>query len=127
MCGIKRHGLRPFGPPITTAVEADGWLYICGQIPRDENNELVGGSIAVQAEITLDNLVRVLASADYTADDVVKVNVWLADAKDIGDFNKVYSRYFKPDNAPARVCVVSAMVVDCKVEVDCIAYKRSDA
>ena len=124
MSEIIRHGLRPFGPPIAKAVEADGWLHVCGQVPRDENNELVGGTIATQAKVTLDNMVRILESAGYSTADVVKVNIWLADARDVGDFNKVYAEYFGPENAPARVAVIADMVVDCKVEVDCIAWKK---
>ncbi|MDL2267144.1 RidA family protein [Desulfovibrio sp. OttesenSCG-928-G15] len=126
MSGITRHGLRPFGPPIATAVEADGWLHVCGQVPRDpeNNNELATGSITVQAEVTFKNLIRVLESAGYSLADVVKINIWLDDARDFADFNKVYTRYFAPEHAPARVCVVSSMVVDCKVEMDCIAYKK---
>lgn len=124
MSHIKRHGLRPVGPPIATAVEADGWLHVCGQVPRNDKNELVAGSITQQARAAFDSLVRVLESAGYSTTDVVKLNVWLDDARDFNDFNKVYSEYFKPENAPARVAVVAAMVVDCKVEIDCVAYKR---
>ena len=31
------------------------------------------------------------------------------------------------DNPPARSCVVSSMVVDCKVEIECVAYKKPGA
>ncbi|MFP3663360.1 RidA family protein, partial [Burkholderia sp. SIMBA_043] len=37
-------------------------------------------------------------------------------------FNKVFVSYFG-EHPPARACVQSCMVIDCKVEVDCIAYK----
>lgn len=126
MSDIKRHGLRPFGPPIATAVEADGWLHVCGQVPRDpdNNNELVSGNITAQAKVAFNNLVRILESAGYALTDVVKINIWLDDARDFADFNKVYSEYFTSEHAPARVCLVSPMVVDCKVEMDCIAYKK---
>ena len=45
------------------------------------------------------------------------------DARDFYAFNGVFKHYFG-DNPPARACVESRMVVDCKVEVDCVAYKR---
>ena len=38
-------------------------------------------------------------------------------------FNNVFRHYFG-EHPPARACVESRMVVDCKVEVDCVAYKR---
>ena len=36
------------------------------------------------------------------------------------------SEYFG-EHPPARSCVVSEMVVDCKVEIDCVAYKAPSA
>jgi enamine deaminase RidA (YjgF/YER057c/UK114 family) len=36
----------------------------------------------------------------------------------------VFKEYFG-ENPPARACVVSSMVIDCKVEVDCVAYKKA--
>jgi len=54
---------------------------------------------------------------------VVLCGVWLDGARDFYAFNGVFKHYFG-ENPPARACVESRMVVDCKVEVDCIAYRR---
>jgi enamine deaminase RidA (YjgF/YER057c/UK114 family) len=56
-------------------------------------------------------------------EDVVRVGVWLDDARDFGAFNAVYAGYFG-DHPPARACVQSSMMIDCKVEIDCVAYKK---
>lgn len=48
--------------------------------------------------------------------------MWLDDARDFAAFNTVFQKYFG-ENPPARACVESKMVVDCKVEIDCVAYK----
>ena len=53
----------------------------------------------------------------------VRCGVWLDDARDFYAFNEVFRHYFG-EHPPARACVESRMVVDCKVEVDCVAYKR---
>jgi len=53
----------------------------------------------------------------------LKVGVWLDDPRDFQSFNKVFREYFGA-NPPARACVVSSMVVDCKVEIECVAFKR---
>ena len=37
---------------------------------------------------------------------------------------RCFKEYFG-ENPPARACVVSSMVIDCKVEVDCVAYKKA--
>jgi len=52
--------------------------------------------------------------------------VWLDDARDFQAFNAVFKEYFGA-HPPARACVQSSMVVDCKVELDCVAYKDPSA
>lgn len=107
--------------PIARAVEADGWLYVSGQVPL-LNGELVYGNIAAQAEQAIRNLLAILSEAGYAPEDVVRCGVWLKDPRDFQAFNAVFKRFFG-EHPPARSCVVSSMVVDCKVEIDCVAYK----
>jgi reactive intermediate/imine deaminase len=108
--------------PFARAVEADGWLYVSGQVPM-VNGEVVEGNIIVQAHQAINNLVAILKEAGYTTEHVVRCGVWLDDARDFQSFNKVFLEYFG-ENPPARACVESRMVVDCKVEIDCVAYKK---
>ena len=115
---IKRYGTptKPGALPFSKAAGADGWLFVSGQVPRDADGEIVTGNITVQARVTLENLKKVLESAGYSLEDVVRVNVFLDDPRDFAGFNKVY--------APARVCVQAMMMSDLRVEVDCVAYKK---
>jgi len=108
--------------PFARAVEADGWLYVSGQVPM-ANGEVVEGNIAVQAHQAIKNLVAILKEAGYAPEHVVRCGVWLDDARDFQAFNKVFREYFG-ENPPARACMESRMVVDCKVEIDCVAYKK---
>lgn len=124
---IKRYGVDGTkgsgggAMPYAKAVEAGGWLYVSGQVPRIEG-ENVTGSITVQAHAAIKNLIAVLDEAGYGVDDVVRCGVWLDDPRDFAEFNRVYRGYFGA-NPPARSCVQSAMMIDCKVEIDCVAYK----
>jgi reactive intermediate/imine deaminase len=124
---IKRYGaegVKDMGGqhlPFARAVQADGWLYVSGQVPM-VNGEVVTGNIEVQAHQAIKNLVSILREAGYGPEQVVRCGVWLDDPRDFQSFNKVFREYFG-ENPPARACVVSSMVVDCKVEIDCIAYK----
>jgi enamine deaminase RidA (YjgF/YER057c/UK114 family) len=54
----------------------------------------------------------------------LRCGVWLDDARDFWTFNKVYAEYFGGEFAPSRACVQSSMMVDCKVEIDCVCYKK---
>ena len=111
--------------PFARAVQADGWLYVSGQVPMVDG-EVVEGNIVTQTHQAIRNVLAILAEAGYGPEHVVRCGVWLDDARDFPSFNKIFKEYFGA-NPPARACVQSSMVVDCKVEVDCIAYKKPTA
>jgi len=107
--------------PFARAVEANGWLYVSGQVPM-LNGSIIVGDIVAQSNQAIRNLLSILEEAGYGREDVVRCGVWLDDARDFAGFNAVFKEYFG-ENPPARACVQSSMVVDCKVEIDCVAYK----
>jgi len=111
--------------PFARAVEAAGWLDVSGQVPMI-NGELVAGNILVQSRQAIANLITVLNEAGYRPEHVVRCGVWLDDPRDFSSFNSVFREFFG-EHPPARSCVVSSMVVDCKVEIDCVAYKSPSA
>jgi reactive intermediate/imine deaminase len=115
-------GLDGQNLPFARAVEADGWLYVSGQVPM-LNGELVKGDIRAQARQAIENVMAILKEAGYSAANVVRCGVWLVDASDFHAFNEVFREYFG-ENPPGRATVVSKLVVDCKIEIDCVAYKR---
>ncbi len=61
------------------------------------------------------NLIAILHEAGYGVEHVVRCGVWLDDPRDFWTFNRIYQGYFG-EHPPARACVQSAMMVDCKVE-----------
>jgi len=107
--------------PFARAVEADGWLYVSGQVPMVDG-EVVSGNIGAQSRQAIRNLLDILDEAGYKPEHVVRCGVWLEDPRDFAGFNSVFREFFG-GHPPARACVVSSMVVDCKVEIDCVAYK----
>ena len=123
---IKRFGAGERGAggqslPFARAVQANGWLYVSGQVPM-ENGEIVRGGIIAESRKAIENMLAILGEAGYGVDDIVRVGVWLDDPRDFWSFNGVFAEYFGA-NPPARACVQSRMMVDCKVEVDCVAYR----
>jgi reactive intermediate/imine deaminase len=107
--------------PFARAAGADGWLFVSGQVPM-ENGLLIDGGLVPQAHKAIQNLIAILAEAGYLPEHVVRCGVWLDDPRDFQAFNGVFKQYFGA-HPPARACVVSSMVVDCKIEIDCVAYK----
>ena len=122
LIGNKKSGAGGQQLPFSPAARAGDFIFVSGQVAMDEKGEIIAGGIEVQAAKTLENIRAVLSLADCTLEDVVKVNVWLDDARDFWTFNRVYARYFS-NHAPARSTVCSQLVVDAKIEMDVIAYK----
>ncbi|CAG9167592.1 RidA family protein [Cupriavidus pampae] len=125
---IKRYGVEGgtgsggSHMPFSRAVSADGWLYVSGQVPMVDG-EVIDGGIVPQTHQAIRNVLAILTEAGYGPEHIVRCGVWLDDARDFASFNKIFKEYFGA-NPPARACVQSSMVVDCKVEIDCIAFKR---
>lgn len=117
--GEKGAGGQPL--PFARAVQANGWLYVSGQVPM-ENGEIVRGGIVAETRKAIENVIKILDEAGYGLEDIVRVGVWLDDPRDFWSFNGVYAEYFGA-HPPARACVQSRMMVDCKVEIDCVAFR----
>lgn len=109
--------------PFAKAVQAGDYIYVSGQVPA-ENGEIISGGIVAQTEKVMENIIRVLKLAGCGLEHVVKVNVWLDDPRDFTSFNSVFEKYFLA-HPPARSTVQSQLMVDAKVEIDVIAYKKS--
>ena len=111
--------------PFARAVEADGWLYVSGQVPMLQG-EVIAGNIVAQSQQAIGYLLSILKEAGYGTEHVVRCGVWLEDPRDFSAFNAVFKEHFG-EHPPARACVLSSMVVDCKVEIDCVAYKAPNS
>jgi len=53
---------------------------------------------------------------------VVKVTVYLEDARNFGRYNRVFAEYF-PEGKVSRTTVEARAVIECKIEMDAVAYK----
>lgn len=95
----------PIGP-YSAAVEANGFLFLSGQLPLTQNNDMPSG-IEAQTEQVLENVGSLLAAAGISFSRVVKIIVYLADISHFAHFNNCYAGYFKPPY-PARVCIQAA-------------------
>lgn len=123
---IERFGAAPSGPggrslPFTKAVRAGDFVFVSGQVPMGTDGEIVAGDIVTQTQQTIENVKSILQSLGLGLEHVVKATVWLADTRDFWPFNKVYLEYFGAA-LPARSCVRADMMVDCKVEIEVVAY-----
>ena len=114
----KRNPNLPFHP----AVRAGDFIYVSGQVAKDENGNMSSGNIEEETRWTIEGLRRILQMDGADLGDVVKVTVFLADARNFGRYNKVFAEYF-PDGRVARTTVEARAVIECKIEMDAVAYK----
>lgn len=108
--------------PRSLVTRAGGFVFVSGQIARDENGDVIAGDIGAHTRQTLKNVARALAAAGCTLDEVVKATVWLDDANDFDEFNRVYGEFF-PGKRPARSTIQSKNMINTKIEIEVVAYK----
>ena len=89
--------------PYSQAIEANGTLYVSGQLPINPADGKMPEGIEAQTEQSLKNTGAILAAAGCLFKDVVKSTVLLADMNDFAAMNAVYARYYT-EQMPARVC-----------------------
>ena len=110
--------------PYSQAIEANGMVFLSGQIPVDPaTGNVVEGGVKEQTVRVFENIRNVLAEAGLTIADIVKTTVFLKDMSLFADMNGVYAGYFDKD-FPARSAVaVKALPKDVLVEIECIAVR----
>lgn len=110
--------------PYSQAVEANGMVFLSGQIPvNPSTGEVVEGGIKEQTAQVFENIKNVLAEAGLTTANIVKTTVFLADMGLFADMNAVYANYFEGD-FPARSAVaVKALPKGVLVEIESIAVR----
>lgn len=109
--------------PYSQAVEANGTLYISGQLPIDGATASMPESVVEQTRQSLTNLGHILHEAGYNYSNVVKTTVLLTDIGDFAAMNGIYAEFFTSD-MPARICYqICKLPMGAKVEIDAIAVK----
>ncbi|UJQ96014.1 RidA family protein [Mariluticola halotolerans] len=119
-------GPRPVAP-FSHACEADGWVFVTGQMPTDPDNPeapLPEGIVAQTARV-MDNLKIVLGGIGLSLENVTFARVYITEfERDYAAMNETYQSYFTPGKLPGRTCVgVTGLAVNALVEIDLIARR----
>lgn len=110
--------------PYSQAVEANGTLYVAGQVPLDPGTmTVVEGGIQEQTRRVMENIGAILQAAGYDFSNVVKATCLLSDINNFKPMNEVYGQYF-PENPPARAAfAVKDLPLGVLVEIEVVAAK----
>ncbi len=112
------------GAPLSGAYEANGLVFMSGQIHADKEWNLQGETIEEKFEVIMLNIKRVLAEVDITLTDIVNIKLYLTDLSELPALNKVYSEHFKHP-MPTRTAIgVTALPLGASLEIDVVASKK---
>ena len=113
--------------PYSHAVEADGWVFVTGQMPNDpdDDDRPLPEGVEDQTRKVMDNLQAVLAGLGLGLEHVVAARVFITRFEDdYAAMNAVYASYFPTDRRPARTCIgVTGLARGALVEIDMIARR----
>ena len=110
--------------PYSQAIEANGMLFISGQIPIDPSTgKVIEGGINEQTEQVMKNIGAILLEAGYDYKDVVKSTCLLSDMDNFAAMNAIYGKYYA-ENPPARAAYsVVKLPLGVLIEIETIAVK----
>jgi 2-iminobutanoate/2-iminopropanoate deaminase len=119
-------GPRPVAP-FSHAVEADGWVFVTGQMPTDPDAPdapLVEG-VAAQTQRVIDNLKLVLGGIGLGLEHITMARIYLTEfQRDYAELNEVWVKNFEDGKLPARTTVgVTGLAVGALVEIDLVARR----
>ncbi|MBR3568911.1 MAG: RidA family protein [Salinivirgaceae bacterium] len=110
--------------PYSQAVEANGFVFVSGQIPIVPATGQMPDGIEAQTEQVMRNIGAILEAAGLTYSNVVKTTVLLKSIDDFATMNGIYAKYFTAD-CPARAAFeVAALPKGALIEVEVIACKN---
>jgi reactive intermediate/imine deaminase len=113
--------------PLSPAVKGNGFVFVSGLPPLDpKTGRIVNGDIARQTRLSLQNVKRALKAAGSSLEQVVKVNIYIANAAYFDTVNEEYRKFF-PENPPARTFVtVGSWPWEFDIEIECTALCDDD-
>jgi 2-iminobutanoate/2-iminopropanoate deaminase len=123
-----KHVIQAKGAPkprshYSQGIEAEGFVFVAGQLGIDPNTGEVKSGIQEQTRQCLLNVKAIVEAAGGTMDGVVRTGVYLRNIEDIEEMNTVYKTFF-PDYPPARTTIQAALArSDFLIEIDAICLK----
>ncbi len=120
----KLEGAPPPLAPYSVVTEAQGLVFVSGQVAIDPKTGETPDEVTDQTDLILRNIGSILAELGLSYSDIVKTTVFLSDIRDFGAVNVVYGGFFD-DEPPARsaVGVADLPLPRFKIEIEAIAAR----
>ena len=113
-------GGTKFGP-YSPGINVKDHIWLSGQVDVD-----AGDDIESQTRGTLDKIDDLLAAANSSKADLVKVTVLMSDIEDYGKINDIYGEWLGDAIPPARAAYeIGKLPMGALVEIVCEAFRYS--
>ena len=113
--------------PFSHAVEADGFVFVTGQMPTDPAapDAPLPEGIEAQTRRVIENLKIVLGGIGLGLEHVVMARIYLTQFdRDYAALNALWPSFWEAGKLPARTTVgVTALAVGALVEIDLVAKR----
>lgn len=111
----------PRSPLHSQSVAFSHYNHIAGQLPLDmATGKVLTGCIKEQTAQCLGHIKTIVESIGHVMDDIVKVNIQVANIADLAEVDAVYTRYF-PSYLPARTVIgVSELPAGALIQMDAV-------
>ena len=115
----------PVAGPYSLAVEANGLIFISGQLPINPSTGEIVMDIRQAARQILMNLQTLLEENGLSMNNIVKATIFLKDMNDFTAVNEIYAGFFTA-LPPARSTIeVSALPKGVPLEIEAVAVRNS--
>ena len=110
--------------PFSQAVEANGTIYISGQLPVDPaTGAFAGDTIQEQTHQSLKNIQAILKEAGLDMSNVTKTTVLMHDMGDFQVMNEIYAQYFEAPYPARAAFQVVRLPKDALIEIEAVAVR----
>jgi 2-iminobutanoate/2-iminopropanoate deaminase len=118
-------GIPPSSLPFNPVVEANGLVFIAGQVgsAKTDHGRRVEGDIRDEVRAMLESVGTLLRAVGLDFKDAVRCTVYLTDMDDFAAMNEVYREFFVEDR-PVRATVgVARLASDFRAEIEVTAAR----
>lgn len=110
--------------PYSQAISTGQLVFLSGQLGIKQATGTMEEGLEAQTRQAFTNITHVLAAANLTLENIVKVTVFLTDINDFAAVNAIYAEQFSQPYPARSAFQVSALPMGGLVEIEVIASRE---
>lgn len=110
--------------PLSRAWEANGVIFVSGQIHADKQWNLIGESIQERFEVAMKNVEDILTEAGLSRKDIIQVRLYLTDLSELPALNEGYKNFFVHPFPVRTALEVTKLPLGASLEVEVVAARE---